>query len=65
MYKIRVVFNSSGNKSVQVVSYKNGKRFIIKHIGTAQSDEELKKLEHFANDVIQNYFNKVIYFHKS
>jgi len=53
MYKIRVVFNSSGNKSVQVVSYKNGKRFIIKHIGTAHSDEELKKLKHIANDVIQ------------
>ena len=42
--KLRKVITGSGKVAVQVVSYHNGKREILKHIGTADNEEELTKL---------------------
>ncbi len=55
MLRIRVVTTASGANAVQVVYYKNGKRFIFKHIGSANSSQELESLKLVAQDVIKNF----------
>ncbi len=55
MLRIRVVKTASGANAVQVVYYKNGKRFIFKHIGSASSSQELESLKLVAQDVIKNF----------
>jgi len=40
--RIRIVKTTSNAKAVQVVCYQNNKRVILKHIGSAYSDEKLK-----------------------
>ena len=55
MLRIRVVKTASGANAVQVVYYKNGKRFIFKHIGSASSIQELESLKLVAQDVIKNF----------
>lgn len=44
MYHIRTVKTSSGATAVQVISYKNRKRIILQHIGSAHTQEELASL---------------------
>jgi len=55
MLRIRVVKTASGANAVQVVYYRNRKRFIFKHIGSASSSNELESLKLVAQDVINNF----------
>jgi len=41
--KIRVVKTASKAKAVQVVSYEDNKRIIVKNIGSAHNEEELNE----------------------
>ncbi len=53
--RIRVVKTTSNAKAVQVVSFQYNKRVILKHIGSAHSNEMLKKLMILANEWIKDY----------
>ena len=44
MLRLRVVNTVSKAKAIQVVSYKNGKRFVVHHVGSGHTDEELDVL---------------------
>ena len=55
MLYIRVVKTSSGSNAVQVVYYRNRKRIIYKHIGSAKTDKELESLRVVAQDFIDNH----------
>jgi transposase len=55
MLRIRVVKTASGASAVQIVYYKNRKRFVFKHIGSAKSSQELESLKLVAQDVIKNF----------
>ena len=76
MLYIRVVKTSSGASAVQVVYYRNRKRVIFKHIGSAKTDNELESLKIVAQDLIDNHmpslsffqepkFNNLLYLDKS
>lgn len=60
--KVRVVKTASKAKAVQVVSYQNSKRVILKHIGSAHSEEELKELTTLANEWIRDYTGQLSIF---
>ena len=62
MLRIRVVKTASGANAVQVVYYKNGKRIIFKHIGSASSINELESLKLVAKDVIKNFDPEIPFF---
>lgn len=55
MAKVRVVRTASTARAVQVVYYKNNKRVILKHIGSAQTDEAFAELLLQANEWIKSY----------
>jgi hypothetical protein len=55
MLRIRVIKTASGAQAVQVVYYRNRKRVVFKHIGSAKSIEELESLKLVAQDVIKNF----------
>jgi transposase len=55
MLHIRIVRTASGANAVQVVYYRNRKRVIFKHIGSANSVQELASLKLVAEDVISNF----------
>ena len=59
MLSIRVVKTASGSSAVQVVYYRNRKRVVFKHIGSARSDHELESLKLVAQDVIKNYSSEI------
>lgn len=44
MLRLRVVNTASKAKAVQVVSYKNGRRYVVHHVGSGHTDEELDVL---------------------
>lgn len=48
--KIRVVKTASGASAVQVVRYKNNKRVVLKHIGSAHTGIELEHLKQMAEE---------------
>jgi hypothetical protein len=48
MPKIRKVKTASGATAVQVVTYSDGKRSILKHVGSAHTDEDLSALHEHA-----------------
>lgn len=52
--KIRVVKTASNARAVQVVSYQGNKRVILKHIGSAHTDEQLYQLKILARDWIKD-----------
>lgn len=60
--RIRVVKTSSNAKAVQVVNYQNNKRVILKHIGSAHSDETLKELMILAKEWINDYTGQLSIF---
>lgn len=45
---IRTVRTASGATAVQIIRYENKKRVVVKHVGSAHTEEELKKLYHEA-----------------
>lgn len=49
MLKIREITTASGKKAIQVVRRENHKTFIVKHIGSAENEEEKKKLIELTN----------------
>lgn len=54
MYHIRVVKTASGSSAVQVVFYRNRKRVVFKHVGSAKNSQELGALKLVAQDIINN-----------
>jgi transposase len=54
MLKTRVVKTASGASAVQVVYYRNRRRVIFKHIGSARNSQELESLILVARDLIKN-----------
>lgn len=52
--KIRIINTASQAKAVQIVSYRNNKRFVLKHIGSAHSEEELSELRLLAEEWIKD-----------
>lgn len=48
MLRVRIISTKVGSRSVQIVRYADGKRYIIKHIGTGKTDEELSALKQLA-----------------
>lgn len=65
MYHIRVIKTASGASAVQVVYYRNRKRIIFKHIGSAKNSQELKSLKLVAQDVINNSDAQVFLFEET
>ncbi|HOU73887.1 MAG: IS1634 family transposase [Tenuifilum sp.] len=63
--RIRVVKTNSNAKAVQVVSYQNNKRVILKHIGSAHSDDTLKELMILANEWVKDYTGQLSIFSDS
>jgi len=55
MLRIRVVKTASGANAIQVVYYRNRKRFVFKHIGSASSSNELESLKLVAKDIFKNF----------
>jgi transposase len=55
MLRIRVIKTGSGAQAVQVVYYRNRKRVIFKHIGSAKDDQELESLKLIAQEIIKNF----------
>lgn len=53
--KIRVVNTASNAKAVQVVRYQNNKRIILRHLGSAHSQESLDDLKLLAQEWIKDY----------
>jgi len=62
MYRIRVVKTSSKASAVQVVRYHNRKRIIIKHIGSAHNEEDLRSLKEIAKRVIEEASKQIALF---
>lgn len=55
MLRIRVVKTASGASAVQLVYYRNRKRVVFKHVGSANSIQDMESLKLVARDVIKNY----------
>lgn len=62
MLHIRVVKTQGKSRSVQVYSYRNSKRVIIKHIGSGCTDEEISVLKDMAQVYITNYTRQLLLF---
>ena len=54
MLRVRLITTKSGSRSVQIVRYADGKRYVIKHIGTGNTDEELSALRKIALSNIED-----------
>jgi hypothetical protein len=54
MLHVRVVKIKAGSQSVQVIRYENGRRVIVKHIGTCRTDEEIIALTEIARSYIED-----------
>ncbi|MEM4704851.1 MAG: hypothetical protein QXJ02_07280, partial [Candidatus Bathyarchaeia archaeon] len=50
--RVRTVKTASGNTAIQVVSYQGKKAKILKHIGTAKTEGEIKLLKQLAQEWI-------------
>ncbi|HUH45749.1 MAG TPA: IS1634 family transposase [Arenibacter sp.] len=62
MYKIRKIKYTKGSTSVQVYKIENRKRVIVRHIGTARTDQELANLIVLANDFIEKISKQLFLF---
>lgn len=60
--KVRVVTTSSKAKAVQVVQYQNYKRVVLRHIGSAHSQEALDELILLAEEWIKDHKNQLSIF---
>ena len=59
MLHIRVIKTASGASAVQVVFYRDRRRVVFKHIGSAKSTHELESLKLVAQDVINHYSHEI------
>ena len=62
MYKIRQIVYAFNSISIQVYKIVNRKRVIVKHIGTAHSEEEKAHLVSLANDFIEKVSKQLLLF---
>ncbi|EKF55289.1 transposase IS4 family protein [Galbibacter marinus] len=62
MLKIRQIKYSKGSTSVQVYKIENRKRVILRHIGTARTEDDLKNLITHANDFIEKTSKQLLLF---
>jgi hypothetical protein len=62
MLHIRVIETASGASAVQVVYYRNRKRVVFKHIGSAKSSQELESLKLVAQEVINRFSPEISLF---
>lgn len=62
MLKYREVKTSSGNTAVQVYYLYNRKRVIVKHLGSAMTNEELNNLKQQAQQFIEDYSSQATLF---
>lgn len=53
--KIRVIKTGSGARAVQVIRYQNNKRIVLKHIGSAHTDQEVDELKILAEEWIKSF----------
>ena len=60
--KIRIVTTRSKAKAVQIVRYQNYKRVVLRHIGSAHSQEALDELLLLAEEWIKDYKNQLSIF---
>ena len=60
--KVRVVKTASKAQAVQVVRYQNNKRIVLKHIGSAKNEAELKELTLQAHDWIRDFSEQLSIF---
>jgi transposase len=60
--KIRVVKTASKAKAVQVVHYSNNKRKVLRHLGSAHSEDALAELILLAEEWIKDYTHQVSVF---
>ena len=60
--KVRVVKTASMARAVQVVHYQNGKRRVMRHLGSAHTDAALDDLLLLANEWIKNYSHQLAIF---
>ncbi len=58
----RVLKTKGNSRAVQVIRYKNGKRIIVKHIGSGKSDTEITLLTEMAQQYINDITNQSILF---
>ena len=65
MYRIRQIKYSTNSVSIQVYTIENRKRVIVRHIGTAQSEEEKADLISLANDFIEKVSKQLDLFESS
>jgi transposase len=61
-YHIRKVKTGSGNIAVQVIKYKNRKRVVVKHVGSAHNKEEVNILWNNAADWISEQTEQISLF---
>jgi transposase len=54
MLHIREVKTKVGSRSIQVIRYSNGRRIIVKHIGTGRTESELAALKELATAFIED-----------
>ena len=62
MYKIRQINYSSNSVSIQVYKIEKRKRVIVRHIGTANNEQEKLGLIQLANDFIEKSSKQVLLF---
>lgn len=62
MYKIRQIRYAAGSVSVQVYKIENRKRVIVRHIGTARTEQELSDLMTLADDFIEKISKQLFLF---
>jgi len=54
MLHVRMVKTKAGSQSVQVIRYESGRRVIVKHIGTGNTDEQINALSEIARSYIED-----------
>ena len=62
MLHVRVVKTKAGSRSVQVIRYENSTRVIVKHIGTGNTEEEIKALSEIARSYIEDLSKQLSFF---
>ena len=62
MLHVRVVKTKAGSRSVQVIRYENSTRVIVKHIGTGNTEEEIKALSEIARSFIEDLSKQLSFF---
>lgn len=60
--RVRTTKTASGSTAIQVVEYVKRKMVVLKHLGSAKSDEEILELKHSAKEWIERHDNQLSLF---